>query len=273
MVLLLTLVGVVGQTGLEPADQEKYADAVRMIREGSQKDFASASEVLNALAKKSPRCAEVFAARCSAQMGLRAWQQAANDCSYALSLKPGLISAVYAQATAEKNLGHVDKARQLFTQYVESDDPQVVDDLRDWAQRFADELTVPLDDEAPRALEQAPTAPPVVKAAASKNRAPEAAVEPPPPGTCRTRTDCAPGKWCKAGGDGQKVCMGKGGQDAACQRDVDCLVPGVCKRRGDDVTVCMNRGPAGAFCNETKDCGNGLLCAERADGLRSCRRP
>jgi hypothetical protein len=55
--------------------------------------YAEATALLNTLAVTNPQVAEIFAARCSAQLGLANDGYAEADCAYALRLKPGLAAA------------------------------------------------------------------------------------------------------------------------------------------------------------------------------------
>src|SRR5437868_9380656 len=78
------------QTQAKPSGnaQDRYAQATRLI---SSRQFGEATAILNELAPTNPKWAEVYAARCSAQLGLKRPDTAAADCRYAWSLQPTLF--------------------------------------------------------------------------------------------------------------------------------------------------------------------------------------
>lgn len=106
---------------MTPVAQARYRDAVAMVTAGNH---SGATEALNALAGEYPRVAEIFASRCSAQLGLRHNAEAEADCAYALRLKPQLLSALYALAIAEENQGKAQAALQHYRQYAAYDEAQ-----------------------------------------------------------------------------------------------------------------------------------------------------
>jgi hypothetical protein len=75
---------------LSPEALERYRQASTAVIEGR---FSEATASLNALAASYPQVPEVFAARCSAQLGLRQFSFAEADCAYALRLNPALPTA------------------------------------------------------------------------------------------------------------------------------------------------------------------------------------
>lgn len=101
----------------------QYRDAVAKVTAGS---YGPATEVLNALAAQYPRVPEVFATRCSAQLGLRRYKEAEADCAYAVGLRPNLPSALYGLAMAEDNQQKVDAAITHYRKYAALSDPQAV---------------------------------------------------------------------------------------------------------------------------------------------------
>jgi hypothetical protein len=102
------------QAALSPAAQPSYEAAVQAIREAR---YGAALALLNKVAQDNPRVAEVFASRCSAQIGLAMNPGAEADCNYALSLKPTLSSAVFGLATAQDNQGKSQAAVRHYQQY------------------------------------------------------------------------------------------------------------------------------------------------------------
>ncbi len=79
--------------------------------------------LLNALAADHPKWPEVFASRCSAQLGLQHWDSAAADCTYALQLKPHLPTAVYGLAVAQDGQGKRPEAAKTYREYAQLNDP------------------------------------------------------------------------------------------------------------------------------------------------------
>jgi tetratricopeptide (TPR) repeat protein len=106
---------------MTPVAQTRYRDAVAMVTSGN---YSGATETLNALAGEYPRVAEIFASRCSAQLGLAHHAEAAADCTYALTLKPQLASARYALAIAEEGMGKTQAAITHYREYAAYDDAQ-----------------------------------------------------------------------------------------------------------------------------------------------------
>src|SRR4051812_40868023 len=74
-------------TGVPEAAKPRYRDAVAAVSGGR---FQEATVLLNQLAAEYPQVAELYAARCSAQLGLKQPVYAEADCTYALKLKPSL---------------------------------------------------------------------------------------------------------------------------------------------------------------------------------------
>ncbi len=106
---------------LSPEALARYSDAVAKVQAGQH---GPATEVLNGLAAEYPRVAEVFASRCSAQLGLRHFPAAEADCAYALAVRPNLPAAVYGLATAEELQGKTEAAIGHYRAYVALEDPQ-----------------------------------------------------------------------------------------------------------------------------------------------------
>ena len=109
----LLLAAAPAQT-LNPDGVRVYEDAVRLVQAGRYRD---AFVPLNALARDYPRVAEVFATRCSAQLGAGSSAAAEADCRYALSLKPDLATAIYALAVAQDNQGKGGAAVATYRDY------------------------------------------------------------------------------------------------------------------------------------------------------------
>ena len=256
----------------------KYRDAVQCI---SDRKYGEATALLNEIAAVEPRWAEVFAARCSAQLGLKRPDSAAADCRYALQLKPGLVVALYGLATAERGLGQTHEAAAHFRQYAASASPDATPELKAAAAQAAAQL------EPEQGWKVGPSSPPPPAPAqpvtgsatadswvafgaavhANEARRPSAGAA---PDACNSDIDCHRG-WCKDRGDGVRVCMDRGGNGDFCQSSIDCG-RGFCKDRGDGMKVCMDRGSSGSFCESTIDCGGGLWCKDRGDGVKACMR-
>lgn len=130
------------QTELTAEAAARYRDAVSKVTAG---DHATATIQLNALAAEFPRVAEIFATRCSAQLGLKAMATAEADCRYAYTLKPSLTSALYGLAMAEEGLGRNDAAMQHYQQYIAGTDAP----FRAQAQARVNALSAPLPVAAP----------------------------------------------------------------------------------------------------------------------------
>ena len=108
---------------LSPEAANQYRDAASKVQAGA---YGPATEGLNALAAQYPLVPEIFAARCSAQLGLRHSAAAEADCTYALSLSPNLPSALYGLAMAEDSQGKNGLASGHYRQYAALTDPQAV---------------------------------------------------------------------------------------------------------------------------------------------------
>lgn len=265
--------------------QQQYARATQLI---TARQFGEATVILNTLAPAHPRWAELYAARCSAQIGLSRPDTAAADCKYALSLNPVLYVALYGLATAEARLGQNQPAAQHFREYAAAPvGPGVDENLRTAALNQAMAL------EAPQGLPPPPPPPPPSGAPAAPaeqpsggqqwtfNINPRVAPHRGPRGgrrleresnqfECSSNLDCGAGSWCKDRGDGVKVCMDSGGHGDFCQNNLDCGSGGWCKDRGDGMKVCMSHGSRGDFCQNNLDCGSGLWCKDRGDGIKKC---
>lgn len=144
-----------------PAAQQRYREAVGLV---TSNNFSQATEVLNGLAAEFPRVPEIFASRCSAQLGLKHYPEAEADCVYALALKPQLASTLYALAIAEESQGKTDAAVGHYRQYASLDDSQAV--YKQQAQARINALTAvpvgPLPVAAPPPPGAAPSSPAVV---------------------------------------------------------------------------------------------------------------
>ena len=264
-------------TPANPASIAKYTDAVNLIR--SQK-YGEATALLNELSVVEPKWAEVFAARCSAQLGLNQPGYAERDCAYALRLKPELAIARYSLATAERKLGKSADAARHFREYASM--TGVPADLRATALQQADAL-----DGAPVAIAPPPpppaeepnndakvqgwiTAGAAVHDARRRHRSSSRYSDDDREPSCLSSLDCGSGEWCKDRGDGRSVCMGNGGGGDSCSSNLDCG-RGWCKDRGDGRKVCMDNGRGGDFCSSNLDCGHGLWCREVGDFKRCAR--
>jgi hypothetical protein len=110
--LLLPCVAL-AQTVMSPAASARYQQATAKIQAAA---YGDAITILNELAAEYPRIAEVFAARCSAQVGMKSFQGAEADCNYAIGLKP-LPVAIYTLAIAQEGLGNRDAAAANYRRY------------------------------------------------------------------------------------------------------------------------------------------------------------
>lgn len=99
----------------------RYWDAVAKVQAGA---YGPATEVLNGLAGEYPKIPELFATRCSAQLGLGHFAAAEADCAYALRLRPQMASALYALAVAEDDQAKTELAIGHYRQYAALNDPQ-----------------------------------------------------------------------------------------------------------------------------------------------------
>src|SRR4051812_24907310 len=107
--------------GLNGDALSRYQDAFAKLQSGA---YGPATEVLNALAGPHPRVAEIFALRCSAQIGLGRFSASEADCAYALTIKANLASALYGRAVSEDNRGKVALAIGPYRRYAALEDPQ-----------------------------------------------------------------------------------------------------------------------------------------------------
>ena len=99
---------------MSPEAQARYQQATASI---AASHYAEAVATLNALAGENPRVPELFAARCSALLGLKKDSAAEADCTYALTLAPQMAMAVYGLAKAEESQGKRDAAILHYRQY------------------------------------------------------------------------------------------------------------------------------------------------------------
>jgi hypothetical protein len=185
-----------------PSDHKAaYRLAVQLIAE---RKYGEATAVLNEVAAKEPRWAEIFSARCTAQLGLRRPDSAAADCGYALKVKPELVVALYGLATAERALGQDAQAAAHFRQYAGSTSPDATPELKAAARKATDELE--------GTLQPPPPAPEQKMAMGSAAQDSDGPVRRPAtpgakPKICSSNLDCGDGLWCKDRGDGLKACM------------------------------------------------------------------
>jgi hypothetical protein len=121
--------------GIAEAAKKQYAEASAKLQDG---EYGHANDLLNALAQSYPRWPEVFASRCSAQLGLQHWDAAVADCNYALTLKPSLASALYGLAVAEDGQGRTAEAVKHYRDYAGLNDAQAA--LKTQASQRADLL-------------------------------------------------------------------------------------------------------------------------------------
>ncbi|MBL8955943.1 MAG: DUF2846 domain-containing protein, partial [Myxococcaceae bacterium] len=173
LLLQAVLLNAMPYDGIPLAARERYADAVRKL--GAQQ-YGPANDVLNQLAGEYPRLAEIFASRCSAQLGLQHWAAAEADCTYTLALKR-LPTAVYGLAVAEDGQGKFGLAIGHYRQY--SGLPDATAQLKAHALARADVLAQQSNAVAP------PPPPPPAKKVATAEPQPqpiEAVATKPPPG-------------------------------------------------------------------------------------------
>ncbi|MBK7857400.1 MAG: hypothetical protein IPJ65_02005 [Archangiaceae bacterium] len=266
--VLLTLLTQAGNWEQYPggSPKEQYAKAAGLI---AAKQYGEATQLLNELAPANPKWAELYAARCSAQLGLGRPDTAAADCRYALAVKPTLYVALYGLATAEEKLGQGALAAQHYRQYAGITGAGVDPALQATAAQRAQVLESPQAPPPPPPNITINVTPAAVAAASPRRLGRARAVE---SSSCTSSLDCGPGGWCKDRGDGVNVCMNHGSHGDYCQSSIDCGAGGFCKDRGDGVNVCMSHGSAGEFCKSAIDCAGGLWCRERGDGLSVCMR-
>jgi tetratricopeptide (TPR) repeat protein len=178
-VIALTVALALGVTPAVPdAARKRYADAGAKLAAG---EYGPANDLLNQLAADFPRWAEVFASRCSAQLGLKHWDAAVADCNYALVLKPKLPVALYGLAVAEDGRRNYPEAVKDYRAYAALDDPQAT--LKAQATQRADMLA------ARTSKEPAESPPPLVAATPAVTpvsttptvAAPPSTAAPPPP--------------------------------------------------------------------------------------------
>jgi hypothetical protein len=124
-------------TTLNAAGLGRYQSASLQIQSG---DNAGALLSLNALAAEFPFVAEVFAARCSAFLGIGSPLAAAGECGRALGLKPGYSPALYGLASAHDALGRPADAAEYYRRYAQSQDPNALPDFKARAAARAEQL-------------------------------------------------------------------------------------------------------------------------------------
>ena len=171
LALALCLLSAAPTDGVPAAARARYQDAVTRL---NARQYGPANDVLNALAAENPRVAEVFASRCSAQLGLQHWAAAEADCAYTLALKQ-LPTAVYGLAVAEDGQGKYAQAIGHYRQYAGLLDATA--QLKAAALTRADLLAA----QTPAAAPAAP--PPSRKEKVAKKEEPDVAPPPPPPPT------------------------------------------------------------------------------------------
>jgi hypothetical protein len=175
LALALTLLVAAAPEAVPPAARDRYQDAVKKL---AAKQYGPANDVLNGLAGEFPRVAEIFASRCSAQLGLQHWAAAEADCNYTLALKQ-LPTAVYGLAVAQDGLGKHALAITNYRKYAGL--PEAVAAYKQHAMTRADVLSAQGNAVAPP-----PPPPPAAKVAKQEPPPPEPKHEPapskPPPG-------------------------------------------------------------------------------------------
>jgi len=114
----------------------RYREAVSLISAGR---YAEATVILNQVAAEYPKVAELYAARCSAQLGVKQPGYAEADCAYALKLKPSLSMALFGLASAEEQLGKKESAVRHYREY--QNDPGGRADLKEQAGKRADSIS------------------------------------------------------------------------------------------------------------------------------------
>jgi hypothetical protein len=217
----------------------RYREAVSLISSGR---YQEATVILNQVAAEYPKVAELYAARCSAQLGVKQAGYAETDCAYALKLKPTLSMALYGLASAEEALGKKDLAARHFREYQQ--DPGAREDLKQQAGKRAEAL-----------MSNAAAAPP----------------PPAPPGQGQRTAAAAPKARsskpeCKVGSNGRQACgyncdIGSDGV-SACADTPD----GSCTKGEDGHVTCTQlavRGGANAG-------GRPPECRTGTDGLKVC---
>ncbi len=248
----------------------RYRDAVSLISGGR---YAEATVILNQVAAEYPKVAELYAARCSAQLGVRQPGYAEADCAYAVKLKPSLSMALFGLASAEEQLGKKELAMRHYREY--QNDPGGRTDLKEQAGQRADALSGGAGATAP------PPPPPagqrqaqVVKKGSSK---PECKIGK------NGRQAC--GYNCEVGGDGVSACADT--PDGSCTKGEDghvtCTQLAVrgganaggavpeCRTGTDGVQVCgynCKKGTNGRYFCATMPDGE---CTPNENGTYSCQ--
>lgn len=100
------------------ADRQRYMRASAAI---SARNWSEAVSTLNALAAEYPQVPEVFAARCTAQIGQQRHESSEADCAYALKLWPDYGPALYALGAAKKGQGKRVLAASTYRRYAALD--------------------------------------------------------------------------------------------------------------------------------------------------------
>ncbi|MBL8950586.1 MAG: hypothetical protein JNK82_07415 [Myxococcaceae bacterium] len=193
-----------GATTMPAAATPRYRNAVELISNGR---YAEATVVLNQVAAEYPKVPELYAARCSAQLGVKQPGYAEADCAYALKLKPSLSTALFGLASAEEQLGKKELAMRHYREYQK--DPGARADLKEQAGKRADALGG-ADFGSP------PAPPPAGERQAS-----------PPPKKRSSKPECKMGKNgrqacgynCEAGTDGVAACADT--PDGSCTKGED----------------------------------------------------
>ena len=224
----------------------RYRDAVEHVGAGR---YQEATLVINQLTTEYPRVAELYATRCSAQLGLKQPQYAEVDCAYALKLKPTLSMAMYGLASAEEAQGKRELAARHFREYQR--DPGARADLKEQAGKRAEALSG-----GSAAATPPPPPPPPAVSGTNKAASNKAASAPARSATAQ----------CRTGNDGRQACgyncdVGSDGV-AACADTPD----GTCSGGADGHVTCTQlavRGGANAG-------GRPPECRTGTDGVKVC---
>jgi hypothetical protein len=242
-----------------PKALQRYRDAIALVSQGK---YSDATVMLNELSGEYPKLAEIFAARCSAQLGLRQPAYAEADCNYALQLKPSLSNARFGLAEAEESLGKRDLAARHYREFI--NDPGARPELKVEAQKRADGVSRP-----PVAQAGQPVAP-------MRSSKPQCLVGK------NGRQAC--GYNCLLGGDGVAACADMPEGDCTQNPDghVTCAqiaergganaggVPPECKSGNDGIKVCgynCKAGTNGRMYCATRPEGQ---CTQNSDGTFTC---
>lgn len=118
LAVLIPLGALAADAAMSPSAIARYQDATAKIQ---ARAFGEAIPTLNQLAAEYPRTAEVFAARCSAQVSMQSFAGAEADCTYALTVKPDLPVAIYTLAMAQEQLGKREAALASYRRYAAYD--------------------------------------------------------------------------------------------------------------------------------------------------------